>query len=138
MKCGELNQYGEQKKKTAKGKRDRDHIPSKGALLAKARQLKGSRLKPCQRRAIINGALSVVIPKAAHQQVSPTYGQSTADAQADSKDLAGSAKRDTNAMEKGGKLDAACAKAYKKAARQIRKVTNRQYTNWLNKMLASC
>ena len=138
MKCGELNQYGEQKKKTAGGKRDRDHIPSKGALLAKAEELNKGPLEPCQKKAIIDGALSVVIPKPAHQQVSPTYGQSTADAKKDSKDLAGSAKRDTEAMEKSGKLDAACQEAYKKAARKVRKITNRQYTAWLKKMLASC
>jgi hypothetical protein len=138
MKCGELNQYGVQKKKSGGGKRDRDHIPSKGALLQKAEQIKGGPLKPCQRSAIINGALTVVIPKAAHQQVSPTYGQSVADAKKDSKDLAGSAERDTKRMERRGKLDPACAKAYRKAARKIRKITNRQYTNWLKKMLASC
>jgi hypothetical protein len=138
MKCGELNQYGEQKKKSGRGKRDRDHIPAKSALLQKAEQLNKGPLEPCQKKAIINGALSVVIPKAAHQQVSPTYGQSTGDALADSKDLAGSAKRDTRAMENSGKLDPACAEAYKKAAKKIRKITNRQYTNWLKKMLASC
>jgi len=138
MKCGELNQYGEQKKMSGGGKSDRDHIPAKSALLAKAEQLQGSPLDDCQKKAIINGALSVVIPKPAHQQISPTYGQSTADAQKDAKDLAGSAARDTKAMEKGAMLDPACAKAYKKAAKKIRKITNRQYTNWLNKMLASC
>lgn len=136
MKCGELNQYGEQKKKTAKGKRDRDHIPSKAALLAKARSLNKKRLKPCQKKRIEEGALSIVIPKRAHQQVSPTYGQSLTDAQKDSKNLAGAAKRDTRAMEKEiKKYDKACEKAYKKAARKIRKITNRQYTNWLKKML---
>lgn len=138
MKCGELNQYGEQKKKSGGGKRDRDHIPAKSALLAKAKQIRGRKLKPCQKSAIINGALTIVIPKKLHQQVSPTYGQSLAEAEKDSKDLAGSAKRDTKAMENSGKLDPACAEAYKKAAKQIRKITNRQYTAWLKKMLDSC
>jgi len=31
-----------------------------------------------------------------------------------------------------------CLAAYEKAADQIRKITNRQYTNWLKKILASC
>lgn len=142
MKCGELNQYGEQKKVTAGGKRDRDHIPSKAALKARAKELKNkgkrrkSALKPCQRRRIDNGALCIVIPRRAHQQVSPTYGQSAADAAADSKDLAGSADRDTKKMSRKLKnYDPACVKAYRKAAKKIRKVTNKQYDAWLTKML---
>jgi Domain of unknown function (DUF4150) len=138
MKCGELNQYGEQKKKSAGGKRDRDHIPAKSALLAKAESIRGKPLKPCHKKAIIDGALTIVIPKKLHQKFSPTYGQSIADAQKDSKNLAGSAARDTKAMESCGKLDAACAKAYKAAAKKINKITNRQYTAWLKKILASC
>lgn len=137
MKCGELNQYGKQKKKSGGGKRDRDHIPAKAALLEKAKQLKGGPLKPCQRNAIINGSLTVVIPKVLHQRISPSYG-SRGTPKADAKNLAGAAKRDTLAMENSGKLDPACAAAYKKAARQIRKITNRQYNAWLKKMIASC
>ncbi|HEX3696358.1 MAG TPA: DUF4150 domain-containing protein [Polyangia bacterium] len=139
MKCGELNTYGKQKKKSGKNKRDRDHIPAKSALLAKAKDIAGKRLKPCQAKAIVNGALTIVIPKAAHQQVSPTYGQSAADAEKDSKDLAGSANRDTKAMEKKLKdYDPGCVEAYKAAAKKIRKIKNRQYNAWLKKMLASC
>ena len=134
MKCGELNQYGEQKKKSGKGKYDRDHIPSKAALKAKAEELNGGPLKKCQKKRIENGALSIVIPKPAHQQVSPTYGQSLEDAKEDSKNLAKAAKRDTKAMEKHLK-NKACEKAYKKAAKKIKKINNRQYTNWLKKML---
>jgi len=136
MKCGELNQYGEQQKVSGKNKSDRDHIPSKGALKAKAEKLNGGPLSKCQKKRIEKGALSIVIPKLAHQQVSPTYGQSQEAAKKDAKDLAGSAKRDTKAMEKKiKKYNRACEKAYKKAARKIRKITNRQYTNWLKKML---
>jgi uncharacterized Zn-binding protein involved in type VI secretion len=138
MKCGEMNQYGEQKKVSGKGKRDRDHVPAKSALLAKAKALRGRSLKPCQKSAIINGALSIVIPKAVHQRYSETYGQSLADAETDAKDLQGSAKRDLKAIEDSGKLDEACAEAYKKAAKEIKKITNRQYTGWLKKMLDSC
>jgi hypothetical protein len=138
MKCGELNQYGKQKKKSGKNKRDRDHIPSKASLLAKAESKFGP-LTGCQKSAIVNGALTIVIPKAAHQQVSPTYGQSSADAAKDSKDLAGSADRDTKAMEKKMKdYDPACVEAYKKAAKKVRKITNRQYSSWLKKMVESC
>ena len=34
MKCGELNQYGEQQKVSGGGKSDRDHVPAKASLLA--------------------------------------------------------------------------------------------------------
>ena len=140
MKCGELGQYGEQKENTsAKGKRDRDHVPSKKALLVKAEQLRGKPLKPCQAKAIVEQSLTIVVPKPLHQQFSPTYGQSAGDAAKDAKDLAGSADRDTKAMEKAMKSrDPACLAAYKKAARKVRQIKNRQYTNWLNKILASC
>jgi uncharacterized Zn-binding protein involved in type VI secretion len=139
MKCGELNQYGKQKKVSGKNKRDRDHIPSKSALKAKAKAILGKKLTKCIRDKIDNGALSIVIPKAAHQQVSPTYGQSPAEAEADAKNLQKSAKRDTKAMEKDiKKYDKACEQAYKKAARKINKITNRQYTNWIKKIIAEC
>lgn len=138
MKCGELNQYGEQKKKSAGGKRDRDHVPAKSALLAKATERNGGRLSPCQKNAIVNGALSIVIPKRIHQRYSVTYGQSPADAQKDAKNLQASARRDLKAIQDSGKLDEACAKAYKKAAAAVKKITNRQYNRWIDKMLASC
>jgi hypothetical protein len=140
MKCGELGQYGEQQKNTsAKGKRDRDHVPSKKSLLVKAEQLRGKPLKPCQAAAIVEQSLTIVVPKPLHQQFSPTYGQSASEAAKDAKDLAGSAERDTKAMEKAmKKKDPGCLAAYRKAARKVRKISNRQYTNWLNKILASC
>lgn len=150
MKCGELGQYGEQKKDTsAKGKRDRDHVPSKGALKAKAEEIKNKGLKrgdpnwvslsACERQAIDNGALAIVIPKAAHQEVSETYGQTAEDAQKDAKNLQGAAKRDTKAIEKELEdYDEDCVAAYKKAAAKVRKITNRQYTAWLKKAMAEC
>ena len=57
-----------------------------------------------------------------------------ADAAKDSKDLAGSAKRDVNAMlEKIDEYDAdgGCKKKYKKASKKILKMTNEDF----NKML---
>ena len=136
MKCGELNQYGEQKKVSGQNKSDRDHVPAKSSLLAKAEDRNGGPLNPCQKTAIVNGALTIVIPKAVHQVFSETYGQSLADAKKDAKDLQGSAERDLKAIQNSGKLDEACAKAYKKAADAIGKITNRQYTNWIDKVLA--
>ena len=139
MKCGELNQYGEQKKVSGENKRDRDHIPSKAALKAKAEQMTGGELSDCVTSKIDKGALAIVIPKAAHQNASPTYGQSPASASADAGDLQKAAARDTKAMEKNlGTYDKGCVKAYKKAARKIRKITNRQYENWIDKIIADC
>lgn len=43
LKCGEGGKYGDLKKKTGKGKLDRDHIPSKAALQEKARELNGGK-----------------------------------------------------------------------------------------------
>lgn len=142
MKCGELNQYGEQKKVSGKGKSDRDHIPAKSSLKAKAAKMMGvdaADLDACVARKIDNAALSIVIPKAAHQEVSPTYGQTPPEAAKDADDLQGAAERDTKAMEKEiENYDPACKEAYKKAAKKIRKITNRQYTNWLKKIIANC
>ena len=150
MKCGELGQYGEQKKDTsAKGERDRDHVPAKAALQARAEEIKNPGLNrgdagwvsltTCERNAISNGALTIVIPKPAHQQLSETYGQSLEQAQADAKDLPAAAKRDTETIEKDLKgYDEECVKAYKEAAKKVRKITKRQYTAWLKKMLAEC
>lgn len=140
MKCGELNQYGEQKKVSGKGKSDRDHVPSKGALKAKAAKMMGvhvDKLKDCVAKAIDKFALAIVIPKGLHQEVSETYGQTRGMAADDAEDLQGSAKRDTKAIEKEiGNYDEGCKEAYKKAAKKIRKITNRQYTNWIKKIAA--
>jgi len=140
MKCGELGQYGEQQKNTsAKGKRDRDHVPSKKALQLRAEKLFKRVLEPCEASAISKLALTIVIPKPIHQNVSLTYGQSTANAASDADDLAGAANRDTKEIEKHMKdKDHECLAAYKKAAAQVRKITNKQYDSWLNKIKGSC
>jgi len=147
MKCGELGQYGPQTRNTsAKGKRDRDHIPSKGALKERARMLKDpqgdAELSRCEERVIDNAALTIVIPKKAHIDVSPTYGQSTAAAQADAGNLQKSARRDTRAMLNKNtgisQYDPNCEKAYRKAATKINRITNQQYDAWLRKIIKQC
>jgi Domain of unknown function (DUF4150) len=141
MKCGELNQYGEQKKKSGEGKFDRDHVPAKGALKAKAAKMQGisvQGLSKCVSSTIDKAALSIVIPKAVHQQVSETYGQSPAAAMSDADDLQGAAKRDCDAIEKADMNDKECEAAYKKAAEQIRKITNEDYENWIDKIIEGC
>jgi hypothetical protein len=138
MKCGEGGPYGDLKKKTGEGKFDRDHIPSKAALLEKAKELnKGVDLNPDQIKKITNWGNSIAIPRKAHQDISPTYGGRNTPA-ADAKDLAGSAKRDVDTMlEKIDEYDAdgGCKKAYKKASKKILDMTNDDYERELKKFL---
>jgi hypothetical protein len=138
MKCGEGGPYGDLKKKTGEGKFDRDHIPSKAALLEKAKALnKGVDLNPDQIKKITNWGNSIAIPRKAHQDISPTYGGRNTPA-ADAKDLAGSAKRDVDTMlEKIDEYDAdgGCKKAYKKASKKILDMTNDDYERELKKLL---
>ncbi len=134
MKCGESGKYGDLKKKSGDGKFDRDHIPSKAALKKRAEELHGRDLTVAEGRAIDRAGEAIAIPRQAHIDVSPTYGQSGANAAADAKDLAGAAKRDVDAMlEKIDEYDqdGGCKKAYKKAAKGILKKTNAD----LDKML---
>ncbi len=142
MKCGELNSYEEQKKKSGEGKYDRDHVPAKKALLDKAREMKkGKALKPCQEKQIVEGALSIVIPKSTHRKFSETYG-GRVHGKADHGDLQGAAKRDLKAIQESageeGGLDPACKKAYDVAAEKISKVTNDDYKKWIDSILKSC
>lgn len=139
LDCGEMGTYGDQKKRTGKGKYHRDHIPSKAALKKRAQKLnRGKPLSKAQQTAIDNAGLSIVIPAAAHRQVSPTYGgRNKPIMDTDAKDLQKAAKRDTKAMKKeiDQHADADCVKAYKKAATKINKRTNAQYDAALKKIL---
>ena len=138
LKCGEGGKYGDLKKKTGKGKLDRDHIPSKAALQEKAKQLNGGvDLKDSQIKKINDWGNSIAIPRQAHQKISPTYGGRN-DPAGDAKDLANSAKRDVNEMlENIDEYDAdeKCKKAYKKASEPILKMTNTDYERELRKLL---
>jgi hypothetical protein len=140
LDCGELGNYGEQKTRTGHGEYDRDHIPSKAALKERARQLnRGRKLTSAQAAAVDKGALSIVIPKAAHRDVSPTYGGRNTEelVEEDADDLAGAAKRDTKDMLKeiDEHADSDCVKAYRKAAREINAKTNDDYDAFLRECL---
>lgn len=130
LKCGDHDEYGKLKKMTGEGKFDRDHIPSKAALKARAKELFG-KLTPAQERAIERQANAIAIPRQAHIDVSPTYGQSAADAAKDAKNLAGAAERDVGEMlKKMDEYDASCKDAYKNAAGKVLK-DNAGYDKWL-------
>jgi hypothetical protein len=145
LKCGEVGEYGDQKDRSGNNQFDRDHIPSKAALKERARLLKGKALSDEQAKAIEDGALSIVIPKPAHQQVSPTYGGRNSDLIAEDaggkppkpSNLQEAADRDTKAMEKEieGHSDADCAKKYKAAAKKVRSVTSEEYDAFLKNIL---
>lgn len=140
MKCGEYGRYGKQKQKTGEGKFDRDHIPSKAALKERAKTLlpKGKKLSPKQAKAIDNWGETIAVPRQAHIDVSPTFGQSIADAATDAKNLAGSARRDVEAMLKKideYDADGGCKKAYQKAAARVLRMDNAAYDEALKKIL---
>jgi len=140
MKCGEYGRYGDLKKKTGEGKFDRDHIPSKAALKARAAELKGGPLTKAEMSAIDSAADAIAIPRQAHIDVSPTYGQTAADAARDAQNLAGSARRDVEAMlRKIDEYDAdgGCKKAYQKAAKRVLKKNNEDFDRWLAETLES-
>ena len=134
LKCGDHGTYKELKKRTAEGKFDRDHIPSKGALKARAEELFGRKLNAAEKAAIDNAGETIAIPRQAHIDVSPTHGQSVADAVLDSKDLAGSARRDVDAMlNRIDEYDAdgGCRNLYEKAAKVVLSKTNADFDKML-------
>lgn len=133
LKCGEHGTYGDLKKKTGDGKFDRDHIPSKAALKERAAELLGP-LNKKQLDAIEKAGNAIAIPRQAHIDVSPTYGQTIAEARKDAKDLAGSSKRDVDAMLKKideYDADGNCRKAYRKAAEKMLQMNNADYDKML-------
>ena len=144
LNCGEYGKYGALKKKTGAGKLDRDHVPSKAALKERAKQIakeRGVRLEEHQAKAIEDLADAIAIPKAAHRGESPTYGpRNTAGRiRGDAGNLGKAANRDLDAMiDKIGSYNKRCAKAYRKAAEQLKEKIqkNDQYfDDFLNNIL---
>jgi hypothetical protein len=144
LKCGEYGQYGALKKKTGAGKLDRDHIPSKAALKERAVELAKSRyldVKDSQLRAIENLADAIAIPKAAHRGNSPTFGSRNTDSRirGDAGNLGKAANRDLDAMIANiGKYNKRCAKAYRKAAEQLKekiRKNDHHFDDFLNNIL---
>ena len=147
MACGELGQYGPQKKVRKAGKRSRDHIPSKQALKERAKKLKGKgkrkvRLNACENKAIVDNALTIVTPTKAHQRGSRSYGQTRARASADADNLQQAANDDLDQMMTDAdgikKSDKNCQDAYAKSAETIKAITNDDYDKWLMDIIAKC
>jgi len=138
LKCGEFGKYGNLKNKTGEGKFDRDHIPSKAALKARAAKLKGDDLTKAEEVAIDKAGEAIAIPRQAHVDVSPTYGQTKGAAAQDAEDLAGAARRDVEEMLKKideYDADGGCKKAYKKAVGRILRKSNADFDEMLKEVL---
>ena len=138
LKCGQYGKYGDLKKQSGDNKFDRDHIPSKAALKERAAELKGKPLTPKEKTAIDKAGEAIAIPKQAHIDVSPTYGQTAADVAKDATDLAGSARRDVEEMLKEIDKydeDGKCKKAYQKAAAKVLRRSNADFDKILADVL---
>ncbi|OOS08342.1 hypothetical protein SAMN02745664_11655 [Moraxella cuniculi DSM 21768] len=137
LKCGQSGTYKDLKKSTGDNKYDRDHIPSKAALKKRAAELKGDELTKEEAKAIDDAGWTIAIPKQAHKDASPTYGNKNKNLiQKDANDLAGAAQRDIKAMrDKIGKYDKGCAKKYRTETNKILKKTNADYDRMLENIL---
>ena len=84
------------------------------------------------------GSEAIAIPRQAHIDVSPTNGQSLADAAIDARNVSGSAKRDIDAMlEKIDEYDedGGCREACQAAASAILSKTNADFDKMLGEIL---
>ncbi len=137
LKCGQSGTYKDLKKSTGDNKYDRDHIPSKAALKKRAEKLKGKPLTKEEAKAIDNAGWTIAIPKQAHKDVSPTYGNKNKGLiQKDADDLAKAAQRDIKAMRaKITKYDKGCATKYKAETDKIFNKTNADYDKMLKSIL---
>ncbi|MDQ2067069.1 DUF4150 domain-containing protein [Xinfangfangia sp. CPCC 101601] len=140
LKCGECGTYGSLKSngKAARPLYERDHIPAKAQLYARARvneDFKGASKdqKDCTLRACRDRGFAIVIPRKSHRGFSPTCSghntrQQINDDSQSPETMKAAAKRDTEAMqkhldevaEKGSAADKDCAAAYRKAAEKAR------------------
>ena len=139
LKPGEKGSYEDLKKKTGKGKLDRDHIPSKAALLKRARTLKRSRLTKAQKKRIIDEADTVAVPKKVHQK-GPTYGGKNTKKKigTDAGDLETAAARDADAMVANAKKHYGkdrVPESITDAADELRETTNEEYDEWLRSII---
>ena len=130
LECGECGSYSKLQKKRAAPDYERDHIPSKAAVLQAAKNKKPGMSKEelkCVKRKVSARGITVAIPKSAHRKFSPTCGGKNTKQQIanDAKDLNKARDRDIDAMQEH--LDATnpeCAKAYKEAAEKVKEHDN--------------
>jgi hypothetical protein len=137
--CGKFGKHKDNKKLSKKGELNSDHVPS-GAALKKAyiEQLEQAGvLKDLQRSGkldsvlerMYNEAPTISTPEDVHKE-GRTYGGKNTKKQsdADSKDLNGAAKKDTEAAKKSmEKKDPGCVDEYNKAAEKLEKFDFRKF-----------
>lgn len=129
LECGEAGSYSALNKKKAAPKYERDHVPSKAALLQAAKNKKKMSKSEiaCVKKKLTARGMTVAIPKSAHRNVSPTCGSKNSQQQIgdDAKNLGKATDRDTKAMQKHlNKTNRKCAKAYKEATKKIKEHDN--------------
>lgn len=142
LKCGEFGSYGKLSNGIDANGYERDHVPSKAALVKYAQDnlvKKGVKLTKGQKDAIGRAGLTIAIPKQAHKDVSRTYGRSrNTDKQIaeDAEDLVNAAKRDTEAISKEiDDYEEGCKQAYDEAAKIITSKTQADYDKMLIEVL---
>ena len=152
--CGEVGSYGTLcNQKRTDGKFERDHVPAKAQLKARAAKTKSFRAmskngQACVKATLEYRGLAIVIPISAHRGYSATCGQRNSPARisGDSRSSANMKKainRDLGAVQKhldkkakkGTKKDKACAAAYRKAARKVRR---QDPDKMIKKAIADC
>lgn len=121
--CGDRGSFRDLKRKSGDNQFDRDHVPAKATLIARAEKLaaeRGVRLTKEMKRDIRNLADAVAVPKSSHQQISPSWGQSSAQAAADAADLKATVQRDLTAMlAELRQTDLRCHEKYKQFAKKL-------------------
>lgn len=142
LKCGEVETYSELKKKRAKPKFERDHVPSAAAMKAAAFKSNpglSADGRACVKRRLKAQALTIAIPKGLHRGTSRTCGgRNTKDQiRTDSEDLKGAAEKDLARIQdklKGPPEDP-CAGAYNEAAEKVRA---QDHEALIKKVVAGC
>jgi uncharacterized Zn-binding protein involved in type VI secretion len=143
LDCGQADTYRELKKQSGKNQYDRDHVPSKSALKARARKLAadaGDTLTKAMEKTIDALGETIAIPKALHKDFSETYGgRSDPEGDANKLGLNNAAKRDLKAIQDNfGDDDPECKEAYAAFADEIRDRIEDDpdyYDNWLKKII---
>lgn len=153
--CGEVGSYGTLcNDKRTDGKFERDHVPAKAQLFARARKNKkyqglGKKGRACVLGRLEYRGLAIVIPIASHRGYSPTCGSRNTPSRiaGDSKSPASMQKAinrdlrtiqahlDKKAKKSGSKKDKACAAEYRKAARKVRR---QDPDKMIKKAIADC
>ena len=136
LKVGKVDTYKNLKKKTGDGTIDRDHIPSKAALIKRAEELKGKKLTPAEKKRIINESQAITVKKEVHKNGSTTGAKNKTLSTEDAKDLENAAKRDVNErINSTKKFDSENLQKVREGCAKIGCYTNKDYDEFLRKIL---